>query len=1398
MVWGQKANLDKLGERFLWFLIGLSYRTGARLWSGGFFLILAGLLGVSQPTSADDGKFVNSAADGKFVNLSTRALVETGEEVMIGGFVIEDESLEVLVQAIGPELADRGIANALADPVLTVTNTTDPANPVELMVNDNWEDSQGQLVTDLWGGSPPLTAGSRSAAAVLTLEPGNYTAKVQGKDGTAGVAIVELYGIDSTGAHGGGLSSIGPAGRFVNLSTRALVETGEEVMIGGFIIEEGYRQVLIQAKGPELVDDGIANALVDPELTVIKTTDPANPMNRAHNDNWEDSQGQRVSDLWEGNPPLTAGSRSAAAFLILEPGSYTARVQGKWGTGVAIVEVYGIDSDSPGAASPDYVALMALYNAANGVYWGRRGKWGTSAPLDQWYGVKVDENGRVVELDLRSIRMRGTIPPVLSNLANLQILDLSENFLTGPIPAELGQLANLASLELRDNRLSGPIPAELGNLSNLQTLDLGENQLSGKIPPELGNLSNLEALRLFLNQLSGSIPPEMGQLASLKTLSLNANQLGGAIPPELVNLSNLENFHFFDTDLCVPEDPQFEAWLADIRHQGTNVTCPPDLVALTALYGATDGANWLNRDNWLTKEPVANWHGVEVNDGGRVVQVELADNNLAGTIPPQIGELAHLEALLLEDNFELSGPIPSELGNLALLREFSLSGTLVTGAIPPELGNLSSLRSLRLAGTLLTGSIPPELGNLAQLEVLELAFNGLTGAIPPELGNLSMLKRLWLDQNRLTGAIPPELGNLSMLEALSIVANKFEGLSSDGSTDDTVPPPSSTGLTGGIPPELSNLSMLEILRLSQNSLTGSIPPGLGGLSNLKMLSLAKNELTGAVPPELGQLSNLEELNLAHNTELSGVLPSSLTDLGALDAFVAGGTGLCVPSDDRFTDWLAGLTRRRIAICEAEQAMAYLTQAVQSRTFPVPLVAGEAALLRVFVTAPNGTDANIPPVRASFYLGGAEAHVADIPGQSTAIPAEIDETSLAKSANAEIPAEVVQPGLEMVIEIDPESTLDPGPDIAKRIPEQGRAMVEVRKMPPFELTVIPFLWSTEPDSAVLDIGGADDDFWWPTHTLLPIGEFRVDKHEPVTTSINDSDGLLEETRAIRVMEGGTGYYLGVISGDTADGPTGVAVLSAPLAFAVADPFIVAHELGHNMGLQHAPCGGVLGDTGYPQPDGSIGAFGYDFRDGGKLVPPSTPDLMSYCGPQWIGDYHFGNALAFRLLKEAEATAAFETTAPTILLWGGVDDVGAPFLEPAFVVDAPLFLPRSGGAYEITGWSDGGGTLFSLSFDIPEMADGNGRSSFAFALPTQPEWAAALASITLKGPGGSATLDQNSNRPMKILRNPRSGQVRGILRDSPLEAAVSVDGAEQQAAGFEVLFSRGIPDAEAWNQ
>ena len=696
------------------------------------------------------------------------------------------------------------------------------------------------------------------------------------------------------------------------------------------------------------------------------------------------------------------------------------------------------------------------------------------------------------------------------------------------------------------------------------------------------------------------------------------------------------------------------------------------------------------------------------------------------------------------------------------------------------------MESLDLCDNDLSGPIPPELVSLASLESLVLCDNDLSGPIPPELGNLAKLESLWLQGNDLSGPIPPELGNLTSLERLFLYNND---------------------LSGPIPPELGGLASLESLWLHDNDLSGPIPPELGNLARLESLFLYNNNLTGSVPPEFGEMSSLRRLSVTNNSGMSGALPASLTALG-LETLLAQGTDLCAPQDPGFQTWLQTIRTRRIASCASGSAsMAYLTQAVQSRQYPVPLVAGEKALLRVFVAAAHATTAGMPAVRARFYLNGTERHVVDIPANPTPIPTEVVENSLSMSANVEVPGEVVQLGLEMVIEIDPDGTLDAGLGVARRIPEMGRMAVEVHEMPLFDLTVIPFLWSADPDRTIVEAaeGMAADpeghELLWDTRTLLPIGDLKVTAHEPVLSSSNNAYSLFAETNAIRAMEGSHGYYMGMMSGTVTGGAAGLAQ-GQRVSFSIPSPSTMAHELGHNLSLGHAPCGAPdTVDWSFPYPDGSTGAWGYDFREGGRLVDPEAyKDLMSYCRPEWISDYHFTNALRYRLFDERPALVATLATqeAESLLLWGGTNAGGQPFLNPAFVVDAPGALPDSAGEYRVTGRTFSGGELFSLSFAMPEVADSDGSSSFAFVLPVQPGWAGNLASITLSGPGGSATLDSDTDLSMAILLDPSTGQVRGILRDLPQADRAAALAPQADLDSLDVLFSRGIPDASAWGR
>ena len=277
-----------------------------------------------------------------------------------------------------------------------------------------------------------------------------------------------------------------------------------------------------------------------------------------------------------------------------------------------------------------------------------------------------------------------------------------------------------------------------------------------------------------------------------------------------------------------------------------------DRAVLVALFNATDGDNWVNKDNWMSDEPLGQWYGVTADGNGRVTKLTLRDNRLSGELPEELGNLANLQVLLFGAAFSRCGS--------GGCRPTSPSGNRLTGEIPPELGNLTNLKWLGLAANQLTGEIPSSLGGLASLEVLSLNGNQLSGQIPPELGNLSNLESLGLFANELTGPIPPELGSLTNLEKLYLHYNQ---------------------LSGTIPPELGSLTNLLLLWLYYNQLTGTIPPELGSLTNLEDLDLSINQLSGHIPPELGRLSKLLKLRLVRN-QLTGCIPQDLRGIPTND------------------------------------------------------------------------------------------------------------------------------------------------------------------------------------------------------------------------------------------------------------------------------------------------------------------------------------------------------------------------------------------------------------------------------------------------------------------------------------------------------------------------------------
>ena len=770
--------------------------------------------------------------------------------------------------------------------------------------------------------------------------------------------------------------------------------------------------------------------------------------------------------------------------------------------------------------------------------------------------------------------------------------------------------------------------------------------------------------------------------------------------------------------------------------------------ALIALYERTGGPNWKNSENWLSDAPLEDWYGVATDSEGRVTRLALVDNGLKGTIPPQLEHLKDLQYMWLYSN-ELSG------------------------AIPPELGSLSQLRHLALSANGLSGPIPPELGRLTNLTTLWLPFNDLSGAIPPELGDLESLEAAWLYNNELDGPIPPELGKLARLTDLQLHANELSGV---------------------LPPELGDLAALHKLWLYSNKLSGPVPPELGNLAQLAELALHENRLRGPIPPELGKLARLTRLQLNDNAGLSGLLPLELAELTSLTDLLLDATGLCAPNDPGFRDWLAGLAVAEVALCRQGGAPFYLIQAVQSLEDPVPLVAGRDALLRVFPVALHSTEEPIPPVRATFFEDGSPIHTLEIQAGSSALPIEFADGPLAESANGLVPGSALQPGVEMVIEVDPDTTVTLSLGVHERIPETGRLSLEVLEMPPLDLTLVPFLWRSNPDTAFARRVGeltAEHELLWDTRNLLPAGRLDVTIHAAVQTDLEpvfeNGVALLREVEALRLMEGSTRHYMGMLPGAAG----GRGFIPGKSSVSELHASTMAHELGHNMSLWHAPCDvSETLDPRYPHALGAIGARGYDIRDG-SLIPPQANDLMGYCRPRWISNYHFTRAAEHRLTVGASLAPVVGGRTRTLLLWGGVKD-GKPVLDPSFVVDATPQLPAEGGPYRLEGVSGSGVILFSLGFDMPELLDGNPNDKgFVYALPVPEGWT-DLARITLSGPEGSESLDHGGPHPMGLLLDESSGEVRGFLRD--LDAAVTA----APVSGLRMQISRGVPAREAWER
>ena len=554
----------------------------------------------------------------------------------------------------------------------------------------------------------------------------------------------------------------------------------------------------------------------------------------------------------------------------------------------------------------DSLALVAIYNAADGANWKESRRWTLEKPMDTWPGIKLDKEGRVIEMSITN----GTVTTV-----------------DWEIPAELAELTALQTLQIVGSKLKGEIPAWFYDMTSLAKVRLNSNNLTGSLSEKLGQLTELTELYINLNkQFAGNLPSSIGQLQKLESINIAQTAIGGEIPQSLSQCKALKNFMAWNNQLS-GEIPDFWDQLPNIGvlqlygNPGLTGNIPASIGTLKSATGIQ-----LKECN-LTGNIPASFGGLE-----KCINLQLNGNKLSGVVPAEVqahpkwqattGWKYETNILPQQEGYELLLEAPTfsrQTDSLALVKiyniadganwkasrrwtltepmdtwpgikldkegrviEMSITNGTVTSVeweIPAALADLTELSTLQIVGSKLKGEIPAFLYDMTKLAKIRFNTNDLTGEISDKIGQWTELTELYLNGNKdLGGGIPKTLGQLKKLVSINIAQTAIGGalpaeLSGCESLQNFMA--YETAFTS-IPDNWDQWPALKIIQLyGCKSLECPLPASIGNMKNVTSVQLKNGNFTGNIPESYANLPTTCSQLFLNGNKLEGVVPAAV-------------------------------------------------------------------------------------------------------------------------------------------------------------------------------------------------------------------------------------------------------------------------------------------------------------------------------------------------------------------------------------------------------------------------------------------------------------------------------------------------------------------------------------------